>query len=65
MVYCLEDRCDKLTNDNAETDSMFATNESIVKYRVVGFSQLEGVDHDVTLALGFCRDEGFDLVQVV
>jgi hypothetical protein len=30
----------------------FAANESIVEYRykVVGFSQIEGVDHDVTLA---------------
>jgi hypothetical protein len=33
--------------------------------KVVGFSQEEGVDLDVTLASGFSQKEGGDLVEVV
>jgi hypothetical protein len=41
--------------DDVEIDSMFAVDGSIVEYKdkVVGFSQTEGVDHDVTLASRF------------
>jgi hypothetical protein len=33
--------------------------------RVGGFSQGEGVDHDDTLALGYCWSEGGALVDIV
>jgi hypothetical protein len=36
-----------------------------ISNRDVGFSQEEGVDLDLTLALGFSEREGGDLVEVV
>jgi hypothetical protein len=50
---CLEEeRCDTLMEDDANIDSNVANYGNIIEYRdrVVGFSQTNGVDHDVTLA---------------
>ena len=40
--------------DDAQIDSKFANDGSIIEYkdRVVGFSQTKGVDHDITFVLG-------------
>jgi hypothetical protein len=73
LSYCIgffhleEKRHDTLMEDDVGIDSMFAVVGSIVEYneKVVGFSYIDGVDHDVTLALGFFKDEGVDLVLVV
>jgi hypothetical protein len=47
-------------------DPRLATDGSVVEYKdmVVGFSQGEGVDLDVTLASRFSQKEGGDLVEV-
>jgi hypothetical protein len=33
--------------------------------KVIGFSQIEGNDHDDTLASGFSQSEGVSLVEIV
>jgi len=50
-----------------EINSKLATHGSVVEYKnkVVGFSQGERVDLDVTLASSFSQKEGGDLVEVV
>jgi hypothetical protein len=61
---CLKERCDTLMEDDVGIDSKFAIYGSVVDYmnNIIGYSQIEGVDHDVVLASIFFQDEGVDLV---
>lgn len=48
-------------------DFRLLVDESVVEYRdnVIGFSQVEGVDHDVMLTLGFAQLERVNLDEDV
>jgi hypothetical protein len=65
---CLEEeRCDTWMEYDGGIDSKFSIDGSVVEYkgRLVGFYNIEGVEHDVTLDLGLSWDEGVDPIQVV
>jgi len=49
--------------DKLGINSKFVANGSVVKYRdmMFGFFEEEGIEHDVSLPLGFSQKEGIDL----
>jgi hypothetical protein len=64
---CLEEgRCDTLMEDDVGVVSRFAIDVSIMQYKDKDFifSQIEGVDHEVTIDLDLFQGEGINLVQV-